>query len=315
MSLRFPLIAESAQKSLQIRAIAVTPILVLTMASAALATGETTLPEPVVSALSDSGDGCKESLSRLGADAAKEYAFFCRQAESLKVCSSHEGRAISHMDLGGKPFEKPNKGEKRVLVFGLIHGDEPLAGRLALEWIKRLQDIEPRNTWRVVPLLNPDGLKRLTRMNAHKVDLNRNFPTRDWDEQAIADWQSSQRNDPRRYPGASAASEPETQCAIAHIKDFKPDFIVSVHTPYAVLDFDGPRTPFPKYKPLPWRALGNFPGSLGRYMWKDNGLPVLTIELKDHLVDAAVIQDVVGKLAIDASKRAEKKNENWADLL
>lgn len=251
---------------------------------------------------------CQESVARIvAADGSKSppesaagLGFFCARAETLKGCASQEGRPISHLDLSGTPA---GKREKRILVFGLIHGDEPLSGRLALEWAKRLGEIEPRNAWRVVPILNPDGLLRLTRYNARGVDLNRNFPTLDWDREAAKYWERSQRKDPRRFPGASAASEPETRCAIAHIKDFKPDFIVSIHTPYAVLDFDGPKMPFPAYRALPWRVLGNFPGSLGRYMWKDQGLPVLTIELKDKLLDPSGIQDVVGRLAIDATKR------------
>jgi hypothetical protein len=258
---------------------------------------------------------CSESLKLLGSGAESAYGFFCQKAESLRACASQEGRPIQHIDLVGKNGDVIAKREQRILVFGLIHGDEPLSGRLALEWGKRLMEIEPRNAWRVVPLLNPDGLRRLTRMNARGVDLNRNFPTRDWDREAMKYWQASQRKDPRRFPGANAGSELETQCAIAQIKDFKPDFIVSIHTPYAVLDFDGPKMPFPAYRALPWRALGNFPGSLGRYMWRDNNLPVLTIELKDRLVDPSAIQDIVGKLAIDASKRAGKRHDNWADLL
>ena len=268
---------------------------------------------PVVGASTESV--CTESLRKIASGAPEAYAFFCKRAETLKGCASQEGRPISHLDLVGKSGDAFAKREKRILVFGLIHGDEPISGKLALEWMKRLQEIEPRNSWRVVPILNPDGLRRVTRANARGIDLNRNFPTRAWDREASTYWEKSQRRDPRRFPGSVAASEPETQCAIAHIKDFKPDFIVSVHAPYKVLDFDGPRLPFPAYGPLPWRALGNYPGSLGRYMWKDNGLPVLTVELKDQLVDPATLQDVVGKLAIEASKRAGKKKSDWAEIL
>ncbi len=234
----------------------------------------------------------------------------CEKMQTLALCVSEKGRSIQHID-----FDSQTKKEgvtKKILVFGLIHGDEPLAGEMTIEWAERLftlrsKKIEARNDWRIIPMLNPDGLYLKTRMNAHGVDLNRNFPTRDWSEEAQMYWKNEGKSDPRRFPGEKAGSETETRCAIAQIKDFKPDFIVSVHTPYHVLDFDGPQMPFPKYKDLPWRALGNFPGSLGRYMWRDYSVPVLTIELGQNMVDAATLQDIIGSFAIDASRRAGVK--------
>jgi murein peptide amidase A len=102
---------------------------------------------------------------------------------------------------------------------------------------------------------------------------------------------------------------------IAQIKDFKPEFIVSNHTPYRVLDFDGPKMPFPRYGDLPWRALGNFPGSLGRYMWRDYQIPVLTVELGEKMIDGDALQDLIGTFAIDAVKRAGEKKPEIYDLL
>lgn len=228
---------------------------------------------------------------------------FCEDTKRLPTCSTAEGKPIHHTES-----ISDNLQGKRILVFGMIHGDEPLAGELALEWAERLKTItNARNSWRVVPLLNYDGFKRKTRGNANGVDLNRNFPTKDWDEAALSYWKKNSKNDPRRFPGDSGASEVETKCIIAHIKDFKPDFVVSIHTPYRVLDFDGPKMTFPKYKDLPWRALGNFPGSLGRFMWKDYQIPVLTIELGDKMVDAAQLQDIIGGFAIEAVRRAGQK--------
>jgi protein MpaA len=145
--------------------------------------------------------------------------------------------------------------------------------------------------------------------------LNRNFPTKDWPEEAMKYWEKQGHSDARRFPGDGAGSEPETKCAIAEIKDFKPDFIVSVHTPYHVLDFDGPRIGFPPYRDLPWRALGNFPGSLGRYMWRDYQVPVLTVELGTSMVDAARLQDIVGSFAIGAARRSGPKAASVFDLM
>ncbi|MDB9786942.1 hypothetical protein OAB57_02450, partial [Bacteriovoracaceae bacterium] len=99
------------------------------------------------------------------------------------------------------------------------------------------------------------------------------------------------------------------------IGDFDPHFIISIHTPLGILDFDGPKLKFPpKHKKLPWLRLGNFPGSLGRYMWRDAKVPVLTIELKGKhsLKDLDAIdqlQDISGLVAIMSNHRTNTRRK------
>lgn len=273
---------------------------------------ETTAPLPSsVSSTVEQVTACQEILKETVRSEHRDRLLpFCERADRLPSCTSTEGRPIPHIDA-----KSGDARGKRILVFGLIHGDEPLAGEMTLEWAERLKTIPHRNEWRVVPMLNPDGLKRRTRMNARGVDLNRNFPTKDWPEEAVPYWKKQMKADPRRFPGEAAGSEAETRCAIAHIKEFKPDFIISNHTPYKVLDFDGPRMRFPPYRDLPWRALGNFPGSLGRFMWKDYSIPVLTVELGHSMVDAARLQDIVGGFAIEAARLSGTKTAGIFDLM
>lgn len=256
----------------------------------------------------DSKEDAQQSCEQLGElsqvkNAKENLSFFCKNMVVLSPCRSRSGTPIGH-------FEKSSRDTrgKRILAIGTIHGDEPLALELTMKWIHRLSQLEQnRSTWRLLPILNPDGLRKNTRTNAKGVDLNRNFPTKDWDSDAMKFWQSNAKSDARRFPGASAGSEPETQCLIEHVKDFNPDFIISVHTPYRVLDFDGPKIKFPTYSELPWKALGNFPGSLGRYLWKDRSLPVLTIELGSEMVDSEKLQDLLGTFAIEASKSTSNR--------
>ena len=180
----------------------------------------------------------------------------------------------------------------RVLVVGGVHGDELTSVSIVFRWIERLK--QPAGGaalyhWRVIPVLNPDGLliKPPTRVNARGVDLNRNFPTDDWADEAHRHWSTSTKRDPRRFPGAAPRSEPESAWLHSEIRTFKPDVIISVHAPYAVLDFDGPPNgmkPPARFGRLQLRPLGVFPGSLGKFGGLNEGIPVVTLELP-HALD------------------------------
>jgi hypothetical protein len=231
----------------------------------------------------------------------------CSKVSQLDGCKSVQGHPIYHFDKKGD-----HKSQQKILVISLIHGDEAPAGSVGRFWMERLESIIPRNTWRVIPLLNPDGLAQKTRVNFNKIDLNRNFPTKDWEKDAVNYWKNQSKSNPRRFPGDRGGSEPETQCALKHIDDFKPDFIVSIHTPLKVLDYDGPKVSPPKYEYLPWKNLGHFPGSLGRYMWFERKVPVLTMELKEDLPTSTQpliqLQDIIGFLvALDLNPKASVK--------
>jgi hypothetical protein len=132
-----------------------------------------------------------------------------------------------------------------------------------------------------LPALNPDGLlaKIPSRTNAHGVDLNRNFPTPNWQNEAAAYWGKRTKKDPRRWPGDKPLSEPESQLVFAQMASFAPQLIVSIHAPYGVLDFDGPTIPPEKLGRLYLDQIGIYPGSLGNYAGVHRGIPVVTIEL------------------------------------
>lgn len=250
-------------------------------------------------------DLCYHELMALpGKHKKGELKKACGAVEQIPACVSEKGDRIFHYNRNAKSEEKF---PKKIIVFSLVHGDEFPSGSVARSWMERLTTIEPRNHWRVVPILNPDGLKLKTRTNANGVDVNRNFPTADWEEKALLYWEKKTKKDKRRFPGHKPNSEKETKCAIAHIEDFKPDLILSIHTPYGVLDFDGPKIPPPSFPGIPWRSLGNYPGSLGRYMWVDQQKPTLTIELHEKGVAEQLerfdrLQDITGDIAINSEK-------------
>ncbi|XOV86742.1 MAG: M14 family zinc carboxypeptidase [Pseudomonadota bacterium] len=170
----------------------------------------------------------------------------------------------------------------RVLVIGGIHGDEYSSVSLMFKWMDILnQHHSGMFHWRFIPLANPDGLLRSNsqRQNHSGVDLNRNFPTADWNDDAHRYWTEVAYSNPRRNPGATAASEPETRWLIAQIEQFRPDVIISVHAPHHLVDYDGPPSAPDKLGHLGLNKLGVFPGSLGNYAGIGLGLPVVTVEL------------------------------------
>ena len=163
-----------------------------------------------------------------------------------------------------------------------MHGDEFSSVSIIFQWMRRLEgDRGQPFHWRVMPLLNPDGLFRVpeTRTNARGVDLNRNFPTPEWRRTALPYWVRKTGSDPRRYPGPEALSEPETRWLLRHVESFRPHVIISVHAPYGVLDYDGPRDPPQRLGFLKLHLLGTYPGSLGNYAGLYLGVPVITLEL------------------------------------
>ncbi len=200
-------------------------------------------------------------------------------------------RSVNGRDIMLREFTPAQRSIARVLVVGGIHGDELTSVSIVFRWIELLKQPSgeaARYQWRVIPVLNPDGLlaKPPTRVNARGVDLNRNFPTDHWSSEAAHYWSVSTGRDPRRFPGTAARSEPESAWLHSEIETFKPDVIISVHAPYAVLDFDGPpkgMQPPLRFGRLHLHRLGVYPGSLGNFGGLKAGIPVVTLELPHAL--------------------------------
>ena len=168
---------------------------------------------------------CAEMVRRL----PNVSAALCKQADLSPIGV----KSVNGQPLYLRDVVSPHA-RLRVLVVGGIHGDELSATALALHWIRLAGETPSNIHWRFVPLMNPDGLlgSTPTRTNANGVDLNRNFPTPNWDKEAPHYWNQRTRNDPRRYPGAKPLSEPESRWLHAEMEAWKPNLIVSIHAPY-----------------------------------------------------------------------------------
>ena len=192
------------------------------------------------------------------------------------------GRPILRKEYPPLGTRKPNA---RVLLVGGTHGDEYASFSVTMKWMGIL-NIHHSGLfhWRIAPALNLDGLLKspAVRVNHNAVDLNRNMDTTgDWEKAALLYWEKETGSNPRRYPGNLPLSERGTQWLTAEIDEFKPDVIVSVHAPYNMIDYDGPRDiePPEHLGLIKLGNIGSFPGSLGRYAGEELNIPVLTIEL------------------------------------
>jgi hypothetical protein len=208
----------------------------------------------------------------------------CQQAELVDSgARSVQGTPLYTRDVG------EDNARLRVLVIGAIHGDELSSASVAMHWIRLAADEKldlPQTVhWRFVPVLNPDGLLAHPpkRTNARGVDLNRNFPTPNWERDSAVYWQKRTGKDPRRWPGPKPISEPESRFLHDQLQSFRPHLIVSIHAPYGVLDFDGPSVPPSRLGRLYLDQVGIFPGSLGNYGGVHKGVPVVTIELPNSM--------------------------------
>lgn len=179
---------------------------------------------------------------------------------------------------------KDKKPQARILVIGGTHADELTSVSTTFKWLEKLSKHHSGLFhWHVIPLMNPDGLlkKSATRTNHNGVDLNRNMPSDDWHANALEYWQTKSGKNPRRYPGETPSSEPETQWLVDEINIFKPDAIISIHAPYGVVDFDSLllNTAPKSLGKLHLNLLGTYPGSLGNYAGINRNIPVITVEL------------------------------------
>lgn len=192
----------------------------------------------------------------------------------------------------GAPLEvwRP-AGRCRLLIHAGIHGEE---GETSVALSQAMRALgETSRHCAVVLAANPDGLARGTRSNARGVDLNRNFPTRDWRDAPVL--HRATLDGPREValsPGSAPGSEPETQALIALIEELKPEAVVALHAPLACID-DAKEGPLARWiaekTSLPLVADVGYPtpGSFGTW-GGERGLAVVTYEFemldKDTLV-------------------------------
>lgn len=190
-----------------------------------------------------------------------------------------------------------------VLFLGTVHGDELPTAYLMLKlahYVKDNPQIFKDKCIVIAPIVNPDGFfaKVPTRVNAKGIDLNRNFPTRDWYSGTLKKKKKLKNAKNRRYySGSRPASEQETMFQMALIKRFNPQKILSVHSPLNFFDYDGRTSDLDTFERWlemisresnhPLKKFGFYPGSLGNYAGNERNIFTLTLELPTSDPDKA----------------------------
>ncbi len=166
--------------------------------------------------------------------------------------------------------------DKTVLIIGVFHGEEPQGEYLIRKFLKTdLSEI--KNKLLIIPCLNPDGKSKNKRQNSNGIDLNRNFPTKNW---KVTD-------NPEYFGGSMPASETETKFMIEVLNDYKIDMILSIHAPFKIVNYDGPAKEtaekISKITGYPVQADIGYPtpGSFGNYAGVERQIPTITLELPE----------------------------------
>ncbi len=195
--------------------------------------------------------------------------------DKIKTAQSVNGKEIPFYELKSQSLNAKN-----IFVLGVFHGDE-IEGEYMIN--KLMQEIEDNalyfnNNIYFLPCLNSDGKELKTRTNANKVDLNRNYPTKNF-------CQTSNHYDGRVFAaGKKPASEPETRFMISLVEEYQPIKIISIHSDLHCVDYDGPAKEIAKrysdlsgYKLVDEIGYGTL-GSFGTWAGIEKQIPLITLE-------------------------------------
>lgn len=116
------------------------------------------------------------------------------------------GESVNGLPIKSVTF---GKGQKRILMWSQMHGNESTTTKAVFDlvnWVgtkNSLSDTILDNcTIKIIPILNPDGAKAYTRVNANNIDLNRDAQDR---------------------------SQPESMMLRKCFEEFKPGFCFNLH--------------------------------------------------------------------------------------
>lgn len=148
-----------------------------------------------------------------------------------------------------------------------------------------------------IPCLNPDGLQLNRRTNANNVDINRNFPTKNWGKNE-GDNATCDDETTNYFGGKSAGGEIETRFLIDTINKYTPSLVMTIHAPYKVVNYDGPAKGIAekisniiKY-PVEASIGYPTPGSFGTWAGVERNIPTITLEVDEKIQVQQLVKPV-----------------------
>ncbi|WP_296145624.1 M14 metallopeptidase family protein [uncultured Flavobacterium sp.] len=140
---------------------------------------------------------------------------FYKKGIVTEIGKSVEGKSIYSYQIG--------TGKIKILMWSQMHGNESTTTKALFDLLNVLNsDYELANkfleeyTFYCIPILNPDGAKNYTRVNANEIDLNRDFQN---------------------------LTQPESNLLMEVYKDFKPDFCYNLHDQRTIFAAGNTRNP------------------------------------------------------------------------
>jgi len=206
-----------------------------------------------------------------------------RQPESLVDASSRRPAAASPWQtIGhshrGRPIRirRIGHGPRRVIWIGGIHGNEQegvISTRELPLAFTRVPGALGEVTLTIVEDINPDGTAMNRRGNAKGIDLNRNYPARNFV--------------PGKSYGARPLDQPEARALHDLVRSERPHLVIVAHSwrEDHFINFDGPAVQYAElfaaesgYRVKPSDRISPTPGSLGSWVGRTLGIPILTLE-------------------------------------
>ncbi len=252
-------------------------------------------PSIVLAALAVAAPGC---ASRPPLESAPSVA----QNNASRFTWSVIGHSLHRQPIEATTL---GHGPRRIYLIGLIHGDEPEGLAILPQLCEELNhpDLLEMTAVRLVRNMNPDGAKAGSRGNARGVDLNRNWPARNFT--------------PSTSRGDRPLSEPETLAVYADLLTFRPELVIVLHSTVRggpFVNFDGPAASIAERFAAAaaeldpqWHTRADMgyatPGSLGTYIGVDRRIPILTVEFaRGRDADAAALAGLLAAIRYAANE-------------
>lgn len=221
----------------------------------------------------------------IAGESAYSTSFRTTCQQTFSIGSSVQGRSITGYKFG--------TGSSYVVFVGGLHGNEKSSTITLNSWVDELersaQNIPSDKTIIVIPNTNPDGYAVSSRLNANGVDLNRNFPSNNWQTGVYVPRSTFLESG----GGSVPLSEPESSSLADYLVRVSPRLVLTYHATAGAVISNGAgdasslaktyaqKSGFDNYEQDHEDAIFNYPttGELEDWLRDKRATPTLLVEL------------------------------------